>query len=167
MKVFTSFIIFTFFIVSLCSSQHLTLKHRDKEKIKEISYTDNLIIITKDTIYKHHRIIDLQKNNMLLASYRDTLKVPIANLTAIKKFNFKKTGIIEPFVYIGLLSAAGTVIFPIAAAIDPEGEDPLKVLGVMAAVTVVSGGIILIVLSKRKFNLVTDWKIQTDNVLTE
>ncbi len=167
MKVFSSFIIFTFFIVSLCSSQHLTLKHRDKEKIKEISYTDNLIFVTQDTIYKHHRIIELKEDDLLLAGYRDTLKIPVASLISIKKFNFKKTGIIEPFAYIGLLSAAGTIIFPIAAAIDPEGEDPLKVLGVMAAVTVVSGGIILIALSKRKFNLVTDWEIQTHNILTE
>jgi len=60
--------------------------------------------VTNDTIYKHHHIVDLEKDNLILTGYGDTLKVPVAKLTAIKKFNFKNTGIIEPFVYIGLLS---------------------------------------------------------------
>lgn len=141
------------------SGQSLTLKHRTKDKTKNLSFHDDLIFETADTVYKHHHIVSVTETLLVVANFRDTVSIPITTLTVIKKYNFKKRGILEPFVYLAALSAAGMVIFPIAALAESDGHEALNVLGVMAAVTAFSGGVILIMLSKRSFDLTTKWKI--------
>ena len=150
---------FFYLIGFLSFGQSLTLKHRTKDKTRNLSFHDDLIFETADTVYKHHHIVRVTDTLLIVANFRDTISIPITTLTVIKKYNFKKRDILEPFVYLGALSAAGMVVFPIVVLAEADGHEALNTLGVMAAVTAVSGGVILVMLSKRSFDLTTKWKI--------
>ena len=159
MKVILIVFIIALSIESPGIAQTLQLKHRHKEKSKILTTNDELIFQTKDTTYRYHHLVTVEQNQIIIASLRDSISIPISDLIRIKKFNFKKREILLPIATLGLLSAVGLVVFPIAELIASGPDEALDALGTMAILTTVSGTIVLIGLSKRKFNLTDDWEI--------
>ncbi|WPR70236.1 hypothetical protein SLW70_09790 [Flavobacterium sp. NG2] len=163
MRIIVSFLFFIMNFISMTISgqeKNLFLVHNKSNKVLIIKKNSAIVLKTIDGQKTRGQLTAIDSMNLYLQTNKKIIsKIPIENIGLLKKDLLNNKKWTEPFAYTITIGLISLIITPIVWAFEGNKEalGTLELSGAMAAISTPA---LLVSLSKRKFNIEKDWRIE-------